>query len=426
MGNPHLQRAWLLFEQSRHEMAEQELRQTLAQDPHEPTAHSLLALCLSQRKDYQEATREAQQGVHMAPDVPFSHYALATVLFDRNRYPEAEAALAEAIALEPQAGHHLSLLSAIKFQLRDWTAALDAAERGLAVDPEDVQCANLRAMALNKLRRSGGASATLEAALAKAPDNATSHANLGWTRLQQGRTKESLEHFREALRLDPESDWARAGVVEALKSRNFLYRWLLAYFLWISGLSRGAQWGVILGAYVGYRALGGIARSSPELAIWIWPLLMLYIAFALLTWLGTPVFNLMLRLNRYGRLVLSRDQTVASNWVGLSMLLAAGLFVAGLALANPQLLLAALIAGLLVLPISGTFLIDPGWPRHAMGWYTGGLILCGAGAAAAPWLHNLLGYRADPLSSMLLMLFILGIFASQFLVNALATATPKH
>ena len=59
--NPNLQRALLLFQQSRHDLAEAELRQSLASEPQDAYAHALLALCLSKRESFQEATDEARQ-----------------------------------------------------------------------------------------------------------------------------------------------------------------------------------------------------------------------------------------------------------------------------------------------------------------------------------------------------------------------------
>jgi tetratricopeptide (TPR) repeat protein len=426
MEDPHLQRALLLAQQGRHELAEQELRHALAGNPNQAMTHSLLALCLVKRKAFQEATDEAQQAIHLAPDVPFSHHALAVVWYERNRLREAEAAVGEAIALNPFQAESFGLLAAIKFGQRQWQVALDAAEQGLAADPEHVQCINYRAMALNKLGRASGAAEALEAALARNPEDDDSHANLGWTRLQQGRTKEALEHFREALRLNPESGSARAGIVEALKSRNPIYRILLAYFLWISRLSQGAQWGVILGAYFGFQLLKGISQSSPDLAVWIQPLLWLYIAFVVLTWIGVPVFNLLLRLNRYGRYALSQDQVTASNWVGASLLLAILLLAAGLILGNFGLLVAALIFGLLVLPIAATFQLHAGWPRNMMALYTVGLLLCAVLGGITASLPSLLGGRSDGISGAAFMLFAIGIFLSQFVANSLAHWRPKY
>ena len=60
--------------------------------------------------------------------------------------------------------------------------------------------------------------------------------------LHQAQPKAALEHFREALRLDPNLQYAQAGIVEALKARNPIYRWMLGYFLWMGRLSDRAKW----------------------------------------------------------------------------------------------------------------------------------------------------------------------------------------
>ena len=66
-----LARGLLLFQQSRYELAETELRQALAAEPDDAYAHAVLALCLIERKQPNEATDEARQAIHLAPDMPF-------------------------------------------------------------------------------------------------------------------------------------------------------------------------------------------------------------------------------------------------------------------------------------------------------------------------------------------------------------------
>src|SRR5438876_7808655 len=123
-----------------------------------------------------------------------------------------------------------------------------------------------------KLGRKAEAGTTIDAALARNPDSAVTHANQGWTLLEKGEPKKALEHFREALRLDPENEWARHGIVEALKARNVIYGLMLRHFLWMSKLSPAAQWGVILGGYFLNRMLGTAAKTSPDLAPWLLPI----------------------------------------------------------------------------------------------------------------------------------------------------------
>lgn len=421
--NPGLQRAQLLFQQSRHELAENELRQVLAEDPHDAYAHSLLGLSLAHQEKYQEATSETQQAIHLAPDFPFAHYAHAHVLHRRNRFPEALAAINEAIRLEPEAADQYALLSNIHLQERHWRGALNAAEQGLQFDPEHIGCTNLRAIAMVKLGRKADAGKTIEAALSRNPDNALTHANQGWTLLEQGEPKKAAEHFREALRLDPQNDWARRGIIEALKARNFIYAIMLKYFLWMAKFGRRGQWAILIGGFFGIQVLAGTARNNPKFVPWVLPIEILYITFALMTWMAYPFFNLLLRLNRFGRYALSREQNVASNWFGLCLFIALlGLgtcFIKGFVV--PWITI-ALVFGLLLLPVSAVFKCHDGWPRVTMGTITIILTLLGVGGIALLADNKAASGTVTPL----LGLFILGTVASTWVANFLAMQRPKR
>ena len=370
MSGPHLQRALHLIEQSRHDLAEPELRRQVASAPEDPLAHALLALCLSRIGKRTEATAEAQRAVGLAPNVAFAHYVLAGVLEDRDRLDEAAGAAQEAIRLDPEDADFHALLAQVRLAQRRWRPGLAAAEAALAIDPQHVTANNLRAMALVKLGRGDEAGATIEAALAREPENAVTHANLGWALLHRGDFSRALEHFREALRLDPTQEWARAGLVEALKARYPVYGPLLRYFLWMSTLSRKTQWAVSLGGLIGFRMLRAAAVANPALAPWVTPLLVLYGLFVFLTWTADPLFNLLLRLNRFGRYALSPEETAASTWTGVALLAVLGaalLFAVTRALPFAG---GALAGTLVMFLVSGTYRCARGWPRRAMAAYT--------------------------------------------------------
>lgn len=418
----HLQRAILLFQQARVDLAEPELRQALATDPHDAYAHALLAVSLARREQFKEATEEAQQAIHLAPDFAFAHFALASVLHDRNRLPEAISATEEAIRLDPPDPDYHALLSQIRLDQRQWAAALDAAERGLASDGEHVACINLRAMALVKLGRAAEAGTTIDAALAKNPENSITHANQGWTLLEQRNPSKALEHFRESLRLDPENEWARQGIVEALKAKHFLYAWMLRYFLWMAKLSSNAQWGIVVGGFFANRFIGIIAASNPDLAPWLLPLRILYVAFALLTWTAEPLFNLLLRMNRFGRIALSEEQVTASNWMGGCILSSLMLLAVWLPTQNDDLLFGALVSGLLVIPMAGIFKCYAGWPRRMMSAYTALMAIAGI---ASVFLGFFGSEQTQGLEGLLLGFFLLGAFLSAWVANALMMVRLK-
>ncbi|MDB5311522.1 MAG: hypothetical protein JWO38_5724 [Gemmataceae bacterium] len=91
---------------------------------------------------------------------------------------------------------------------------------------------------------------------------------------------------------------------------------MLGFFLWMSRLSPETQWAVIVGLLVVQQALGAAARNDPALRPFAEPVLYALFGFVLLTCLAGPLFTLLLRLNRFGRLALSREEIRQSNWVG--------------------------------------------------------------------------------------------------------------
>src|SRR5215510_7165809 len=353
----HIERARLLINQSRYELATRELHKALAADPDDPIAHALMAICLAEQKKFDQAYGEARQAATLAPDLPYAQYVMAFVRFQQVSLPEAERAINKAIQLNPWDADHFALLAQINYRQKRWRDALKAAERGLEIEAEHMACANLRAMALNQLGRGKEAGQMLEDALAQDPENALTHANRGWTALQRGDAKNALEHFRESLRLDPTNDLARSGMIEALKARYFVYRLMLKYYFFMSRLSGRAQWFVLLGILF-------VAKVVPFLFI---P----YLIFVLLSWTSDPLSNLLLRLNRYGRLLLTKEEILASNLVGGMLLMSAVSLIIALLTMKVQAIIVAAGCLMMTIPIAGSFSIEKPAPRKAMFIYTG-------------------------------------------------------
>ncbi|HVT79354.1 MAG TPA: tetratricopeptide repeat protein, partial [Phycisphaerae bacterium] len=273
MQDANIQRAQLLYQQQRYDMAADALRQALGQMPQDAYAHSLLGMCLMHQEKFEEATAEAQKAIGLAPDSAFGHYALGLVYRNRNRFPEAEVEVRRALQLAPADSDFWCLLAEVLFARQQWEPTLDAANTGLQFDPEHSGCLNMRAMALVKLGDKMAAAQTVMEDLRRNPHNALSHANQGWTLLHQNNHKQALEHFREALRLDPNNEWAQHGMMQALKARYFLYRMMLRYYLWMSRFTSKAQWGIIIGLWVGAQILRTINNSYPDAAPFIYPVL---------------------------------------------------------------------------------------------------------------------------------------------------------
>ena len=415
----HISRALLLYHQSRYDAAEKEVRQALIQHPQDSHAHALLGLCLMRQDKLPEAQAETEQAIVLEPDEPYPHYCRSIVTSHRNHYAEAEQSAREAIRLNPTQPDYHAQLAVTLFQQEKWQASHDAVMTGLQYDAEHAGCNNIRSMALTKLGRQDESIAAVDQNLANDPDDEFAHANKGWALLHEGKPYPALEHFREALRLDPNFEYAQMGIVEALKARNFLYRWMLAYFLWMARLDNRARWGVVIGGYIGARILRSISRTNPDLEIYIAPLLFIYLAFVLLTWFAVPFFNLLLRLNKFGRHALSRDDRISSNWFGLCVLV--GITSIAIAIFTPftSALMFALFAAGMALPLVTIYSCDVGWPRRMMTFFTAGMACLGLTAIATRSAGLELG-------NTLALVFLLGVFFTPWVANYLVSVTPRQ
>src|SRR6188768_3139673 len=96
-----INRALMLVQQGRHELAVPELQKHLGMEPGDAFAHALLAMCFSDQEKFADATRHVEEAIKQAPDLAFAHYVAAYVLRDRNRFSEALPHIQESIRLDP-------------------------------------------------------------------------------------------------------------------------------------------------------------------------------------------------------------------------------------------------------------------------------------------------------------------------------------
>jgi tetratricopeptide (TPR) repeat protein len=364
--NPDLQRALLLTEQHRPEMALEYFQRAIGAEPGNAAAHASFALCLSALEKFDEAETRAREAVQLEPDGAFNHYALGYVLNDRNYHHEAADVVEEAIRLEPDEPMYWGLLAAIRGQLEEWQDALDAADNGLQHDPTHPVCINMRGLALQMTGRGREAVETTDAALARDPENPMSHFTRGMTLLESGQRKEAMYHFRECLRLDPNFEPARDGIVDALKAANPLYRPILKFSFWLA--RKGSKWGVILpiGLWVLLQVGRGISSSNPELAPYTDAATYAYGVFVLLTWLGPHVFDFVVLIHPLGRLAMPRPRKIIALVIAAMGAVGGGLVLAYF-LTDWLLFLTLGVPFLaLTMPVSGAWRAHQGWPRKVL------------------------------------------------------------
>ncbi len=411
---PSLERARRLIKQGRHRQAEGELRGVLGDFPTLAPAHMLLALCLVVRDQYEEATQEAELAIHLEPDEASGYYVLGIVLILRNRHNEAKEPLLRAVELNPYMHSAFGSLAEVAFAAGNWKETEDYANAGLEVNPDSRDCLKMRTLALEKQGKVQEAIDLAGHTISQHPEDADAHATLGLAHLAASDYKRAQDCFREALRLDPDCDMARQGMVDALNSRSIIFRLVYMYYTAMARLPKVAQYGIIIGLYILQRGLLSAADTVPALQPFIIPVLVLLVGFVVLTWIITPLFNTFLRFNQYGRYLLSRDQIVSSNWLaGIMLAGVAAMLFSGVVLGSW--IYAAMWLGysiIIMMPVSGIFFCDRGWPRWIM---TGVTVVV---AALGVWIL-LTPFILGEFDTSLLSVFVIGNIGSQFLANIL-------
>jgi len=174
--------------------------------------------------------------------------------------------------------------------------------------------------------------------------------------------------------------------------------------------------------------MAGAARSNPDLAPWLLPLRILYVAFVVFTWLAYPIFNLMLFVHPVGRHALDKEQRTQARWVGICLAMGLGALIAwGVSGRNGDYLIPALIFGLLAIPTAAVFGCAKGWPRRTMLGVT--LILAALGITASVIMSFMHPPKDSPMGTLAqstFVIFLLGVFLSQWVANWLAQQRPQR
>jgi len=311
-SSTHFERGRMLLAQDRYKQAEESFALALAEEPQNADCLCMLALCQILLKRVDDALASVKEALKLAPDNDFPHRILAIAMLSKGRNKEAGAAIEEAVRLDPENAANWREKARLLILSKDWKEALACAERALSFDPDEQTCRNFRATALQGLGMHDAAAEASEDALRKNPEDASAHAVTGWGLLHKGQAREALNHFAEALRIEPDNDSARAGLVESLKARNFVYAVILRYFLWVDALKERWQWGLTVGLVVGVQLIKAVGSASPSLAPAAAAVGVCYFFFVYTLWLSSPLFDLTLFLHPLGRYALSRAEKAVS------------------------------------------------------------------------------------------------------------------
>lgn len=316
----------LLQEQGRLAEAESCFYGVLAREPENDFVLGRLSLCQwSQPGKKRRALDSVEAAIRLKADEPFYHALRGIILGDLRRGREALASVDRALSLDPGDAFALSAKAAAYCAMERWAEGEEWSRRALAVDPRNGLASNLLAHALRLQGKVALGEEEAERLLAADPEDGLAHVNAGWSALQRGDRRRAETHFREALRLDPDSEAAREGLIESFRARSVFYRAYLSYCFFMQRFTGGKQWVIIVGIYLGVQVSRWALESfHPGYAA---VLAVLWLGLVLWVWLAPGIGNFLILLDRSARLALKTGERRQGIAVGGGLL--AGLVAVG-------------------------------------------------------------------------------------------------
>ena len=377
----------LLQDQGRLEEAEACFYSVLAREPDNDFVYGRLALCqMSQPGKKRRALDTNAEAIRLRADEPFYFSVKAIVLGELHRGKEALEAAETAVRLNPEDTFALSAKANAYCAMDRWAEAEEWSRHALALDGDNAMAANILAHTLRMQGKRQLNAEAVERLLAADPEDSFAHVNAGWTALQAKDQPRAEQHFREALRLDPESDMAREGLLESFRARSWFYRAYLSYCFFMQRYTEGKQWMIFLGAFAVYQVSRKYLESLNP--VYSGVLVAVWLGLVLWVWLAPGIGNFLILLDRSARLALKpaeRHQGIAVGGVFIAGALAT---IAGLVSGYYPILLAGVGMLATTIPASLTFGNASSRGRLVFGSITVLLYMAAGIMIVLEWMHH--------------------------------------
>jgi len=332
MTDTLLQRAGLLIQHRRFDEASAVLMQSLSLNPNDPDTLRLLGICRFSRDDNKGALAAFQQAISADPEEAELRVWVARTQAELKQLDAAHRSLDEAQAMDPDLSEIHSTRSLLFYHQTKWAEAEKAAKAALELDADDLTAQNILSHALMMQGLKEESEAHIHQRFARDPESEYTHIAAGYAALRRGDHAGAAVHFTEALRLNPESEGAREGLLTSFRARSLIYRSFLAFSFKISQLQQKYRIGLFIGAYVVYRlAVNTLRPAYPALATAV---IVLYALFVFWTYVAQGIGTLVILGDPTARMALRPRE----KWEGI--------LVGGSALIGLAVILASLIFGL--------------------------------------------------------------------------------
>lgn len=313
---PDLQRAGLLRERGRHEEAVAFLLTHLAHHPEDPLA--LIELSLNRSEipgQLKQALEDAQTATGLMPAEPFPLSLQARILSDLNKQKEALTMAESALALDPEFLHGWTSKCLALIGLSRWKEAENCARSALALDADDESASNLLAHTLRLQNRLDESEEESNRRLARNPDNAFSFASAGWAALQRGEICGAEGKFKEALRIDPDMEYAREGLKHSYRARSAFFRLFLRWTFYVQSFNEKHRFLLVISLVVGFNIMKGVASVIHPLLVV--PVVIIYYTFLFGSFISSGLANFFILKDPVARLSLDRSEKVEGIAIGI-------------------------------------------------------------------------------------------------------------
>ena len=403
--NALIERLHLLQSQARWQESRTLLETYLADHPDEPIAQLYYLNTLSNMGEKERARELIGPLLSENPDNPMVLRLAAIIELNDKKPKIAEQFAGQLMEMDAEDDDAYTLMAKAKLDQRNYDAALHYTNEALAINPQNTEALNMKIYIGGFLGKTD-TEETIAEALHINPEDSSTIANHGYQLLRNGKVEEALERLKYALSLNPANQLARFAMLEALKARFLPYRLYFKYQEAMAKMSGGASFGIMIGLWFGVNFLNRQASANPEYALYIMPVVYIIVFLFLMTWIIDPLMNFYLLTNKYGRLLLDKDDKLMASLVGGSLGMAALSLAVFLitGYSGFQLFTAAFV--LLTIPLGSFLRPKRKQPRQLLTLYTGAL------AAFA-----LFGIPLG--SSLLINLALFGLLAYQFILNGM-------
>ncbi len=353
MNDGVLHQIYMLIDRKRYGLAHEKITELLGIMPDAWELHTMRAQVYLQEDKYEEAREAAGEAIALNPECGFAFLLISQAYLEQSKLEEAERAIEKALEIDPSEPDYYAVKSNLYVAKRKYQQAISCAEEGLALDPEHLMLNNLMSLAQRRLGQKSEAFERMSDMMGRDPENPLTHANMGYHHLQSGDHKKAKEHFAMALSKDPEFDFARMGMIQAMKASNIMYAKLLQFAFWMDKIGQRNRWLFIIGLLV-------IVNVVPVLGPF-------YLIFILWTWFTTPLSDIILYFDKYGKYLMT-PSTMRLTQINIGLLIAS-LVALGMAFAlSTSFLLLAFACFLAIVPV---YMIDTHRKPHSK-WIVGG------------------------------------------------------